>query len=127
MPTEIKGKSIRKCSNCHKANPFSKEYCPIRTEEIELYLDEHPDPSDIYGLAKMKAQNHVGDIIREEGFCPFDSRYIETPLSILNGICLHELEYSTLKDGETISKSKWEEMARITRSPQSWQYVEVGE
>jgi hypothetical protein len=34
---------------------------------------------------------------------------------------------STLKDGETISKSKWEEMARITRSPQSWQYVEVGE
>ena len=34
---------------------------------------------------------------------------------------------STLKDGETISKSKWEEMARITRSPQSWMYVEVGE
>jgi hypothetical protein len=94
MTTEIKGKSIRKCSNCHKANPFSKDYCPIRTEEIELYLSEHPDPSDIYGMAKMKAQNHVGDIIREEGFCPFDSRYIETPLSILNGICLHELEYS---------------------------------
>lgn len=94
MNQEIKGKSIRQCSNCRKAAPFRTEGCEIREKEREVVLAALIAEGKSKWIQDIMADNQVGKIIREEGFCPFDSRYIETPLSILNGICLHELEYS---------------------------------
>lgn len=94
MTTEIKGKSIRQCSNCRKSLVLQNAKCEIREKEKEVVIQSLLADGKSVWIRDIMADSQVGKIIREDGFCPFESRYIETPLSILNGIYLQDLEYS---------------------------------
>jgi len=103
---EIRGSLPIKCNNCRKGFIFTKDKCPILAEEKDVFarLLGFENTEDLYKQTKgsfmdekyrgfMKYEQEVSDLVREPGACPFESRFIETPLSILNGIYVADLEY----------------------------------